>query len=455
MTGWALPVLRSPWLRSYGPAAAGLALLAVSAWPALHAYIYGNLRLWLCLLILPLVWKPVPGGVRPLWPLLIGLAAWGLFLLLHMRVFFFLGACSALWLWSAHLFGRSSWLPLGWMVLLSPVPDLLIDVSTFPLRMRFSAYAGAVLRAGGLPVEVQGNTFLVDGEAFSVDLSCAGFNNVTTGLVLGLALIAMAGERRGRPYALPQAALLLSGALLCLLAANLARIVTLVLFRLPPEAPAHGAVGMLYLLMYGLGPLGALLYWSARRKAPAAPRPVAKASAGGAWLLTACCCAFGLTGAWQPPPAPQPDLRAYPAAEYRQEQLPGGIAKLSTADELVYVKAAVPPWVSDHTPMICWKSEGYELRRIQERSAGPGRPYYTAELVRDGQRLSTAWWYSNGRMQTAGNWAWRMEVLRGEAPFQLVNITTRRPEDLPQALSRWLPPVPCGVEGEEQQAEYD
>jgi hypothetical protein len=61
--------------------------------------------------------------------------------------------------------------------------------------------------------------------------------------------------------------------------------------------------------------------------------------------------------------------------------------------------------------------------------------YYKGTLVRDGALLHTAWWYSNGRVNTISQLDWRMRMLKGEANFCLVNVTSEDEQTLIESIN--------------------
>src|SRR5205823_6553065 len=98
-------------------------------------------------------------------------------------------------------------------------------------------------------------------------------------------------------------------------------------------------------------------------------------------------------------------------------------------------------WSADHSPTTCWTGSGYELRRVRETSMG-NRPAYVAELHKNGQRLYTAWWFSNGRYQTTSqiDFRWRMAQATWQANarvFRLVNVTAGSRAELEARCKEW------------------
>jgi exosortase N len=105
------------------------------------------------------------------------------------------------------------------------------------------------------------------------------------------------------------------------------------------------------------------------------------------------------------------------------EKLKDGITKITTDNHLIYVKPIAEFFSGEHTPLMCWKGSGYVFNGIKEIVVN-GSEIYCGKLVRDKEELYTAWWYTNGEVQTIAQLNWRMRMLKGEN-FCLVNITAR------------------------------
>ena len=59
-----------------------------------------------------------------------------------------------------------------------------------------------------------------------------------------------------------------------------------------------------------------------------------------------------------------------------------------------------------------------------------GHQIVMAEIISDSERLFTAWWYDNGEYITVDQFDWRWRVMRGEADFWMVNVSSPDPERL-------------------------
>lgn len=104
-----------------------------------------------------------------------------------------------------------------------------------------------------------------------------------------------------------------------------------------------------------------------------------------------------------------------------------GFYQLTKPGLLLYVKPLPDWWSAEHSPAVCWRGGGYELRRVREERVA-GKAVYTAELCHKNRpTLYTAWWFSNGTCQTIGQLDFRWQMMRGEPGFSLINITSEKP----------------------------
>ncbi len=96
---------------------------------------------------------------------------------------------------------------------------------------------------------------------------------------------------------------------------------------------------------------------------------------------------------------------------------------------LIYIKSIAGFYSSDHHPMICWSGSGYSFAKVHtDRIAY--REVYSGILTKGEETLYTAWWYDNGIRHTTSQWNWRWDMLKGNRPYALVNITATNPVEL-------------------------
>jgi hypothetical protein len=61
-----------------------------------------------------------------------------------------------------------------------------------------------------------------------------------------------------------------------------------------------------------------------------------------------------------------------------------------------------------------------------------------ANLQKDGSILYTAWWYEHKNHRTNNQMEWRINNLKKNRDYHLVNITASSPLDLRIAIDRWI-----------------
>ncbi|GAB4402275.1 MAG: hypothetical protein OHK0039_00020 [Bacteroidia bacterium] len=413
-----------------------MGLLLLAAWQGLPDYLTGGLQSWLGILLLPFVWRSedVP-RFRGRY-LLVALALLALYLLLKPRILFFLALGAALfYVWEQYR-GRLRPLVWVWLLLLSPLPELVAEVFSFPLRLWMSARAGEVLSGMGMDIAVVGNSFAVNGSMFSIAPACLGLNTFVAGLMLTTGLLAL--QRSALPLAATAGVYLFAAA--SLVAGNFVRIMLLVLLASPPGTLGHELIGLSSLLLY----TGLPVWWLLRQVSARWGRPertTAEVAPGrGVWagvLLLALSLWGTATVAMS--------RRTVPADWWTGLALPGGMEQVQLEDQvlclydsdlLIYLKPPVAPWRGDHHPQMCWRGAGFELQALRVDTVA-GRAVYRGTLQRGAEVFETVWWYENGRGSTIGVWDWRMRVLRGEPWFHLVNITARDRVAVDAAVACW------------------
>lgn len=325
------------------------------------------------------------------------------------------------------------------LLLLSPVLRYGLAIFGFTIRLWLSAWAGALLRLAGLDVQTQGNVLVravAGGPSveMAVDPACMGL--YMTGLSVLVAVFWVMWAERRALLRLPLLPLLAFGTvafgltILC----NLVRIVVLVAFGMGPDSPLHEGVGLVCVLAYAWLPTWALAGFMVRKFGKAqdlSQRGVGKWQV--VWGLSVLTGGLGLLAFTTQPTATlpamhQPFIKAYEQQGFAlRKTTHDGFYQLTRPGFLLYVKPLPNWWSAEHSPVVCWRGGGYELRRVREQVVGK-HTVYTAELRHPTRpTLYTAWWFSNGIRQTIGQLDFRWQMLRGEDRFSLINITAERP----------------------------
>ena len=337
-------------------------------------------------------------------------------------------------LWLIELFvGRLNVLILFLVVFMSPFFIQVITILGFPLRLMLSDYAGHLLTLAGVNVRVEGNMMLLNGEMFSVDEACMGLNMLVMSLLMGVFVLAYRYRVSKTTLGMYSATLFFMVAFLLNLVTNLIRIIVLVFFRIPSENPMHEFIGIICLIVYVVIPLHLLSAWLVRTYGKS------KTHFGFEQTLRRSNIVFIaivpiiilFTGATLEKNR-HAGSTAHAEVQFRKgkpERLDDGISKIATDELLIYVKTIPEFFTGEHTPLMCWKGSGYEFKGITT-STIEAITIYKGTLVKEGELLHTAWWYSNGKVETISQLDWRMRMLRGEPDFCLVNVTAANEQTL-------------------------
>jgi exosortase N len=362
-----------------------------------------------------------------------------------VRIFYFF-TLAFYFLWLVELLsGRLNTLILFLIVFMSPFFVQVVTILGFPLRMMLSAYAGALLNMAGANVQVKGNMMVVNEAMFSVDEACMGLNMLAISMLMGVFVLAYRYRLSGTVLGLACTVVFFSVVFILNVVANLIRIIVLVYFRIAPENPMHEFMGILCLVVYIVIPLHLVSGWFVRRygklkNEPVSQPAVVRRSIALMSMLSIIVFSVGVSIQHN-----RQDLRIDHADvhfnDVTPEKLEGGITKISTNELLIYVKTIPEFFTGEHTPVMCWRGSGYEFSGVTTLAVA-GVTVYKGILVKDGEILYTAWWYSNGHVKTISQFNWRMAMLKGDPKFCLVNVTARDEQTLMKSLTSMFTTTP-------------
>jgi exosortase B len=142
---------------------------------------------------------------------------------------------------------RKLWFPIVFIVFLVPLPGVFVDALTGPLKQEVSAVAERLLHAANYPVARDGVILTVGQYQLLVADACSGLNSMFSLTALGVLYLHL--MRRSRLHS----ALIIAGILPIAFAANIVRVLALVLvtFHFGDAAGQgflHGAAGMVLIL---------------------------------------------------------------------------------------------------------------------------------------------------------------------------------------------------------------
>ena len=366
-----------------------------------------------------------------------------LFLGTFSKVFFTIGVLYLVLTLFTYRKGRLSFIPLFSIILITPFSQYALDIISFPMRLQLTQGAAEVLQWIWPDVSAKGNIISTPDHAFAVDEACMGLNLLQSGFLMSLIMLSKMEQRKGQLLSFGVIILFLSLVSVLIIGSNFFRIITIVLFSALPESMVHDLIGLLCLLTYVLVPVYLIVHFGHHHFKY--QRHLSAKTHSTNLLVLPLIIFFIGSGffAEKLQRKPSTNIDFLPPAGYAAESIDDGILQLMDDSSLVYIKPGVPAYAADHTPKVCWKGNGYrftgeEILHIQDEEV------IIAELLTpENQKLFTAWWYHNGKNNTVSQWKWRLEIIKGAPPYQLINITCTSKLMLYQKIEDWLKHLEC------------
>ena len=110
-------------------------------------------------------------------------------------------AGSIAWVWGTrHL--RVLAFPLGFLLLMVPLPALVFNQIAFPLQLLASRAGAAALTVVGVPVLREGNVIMLPSQTLEVAQACSGIRSLVSLLTMALILARLRGLGRGATWGL-------------------------------------------------------------------------------------------------------------------------------------------------------------------------------------------------------------------------------------------------------------
>lgn len=345
--------------------------------------------------------------------------------------YFFAIGFFMLWLVEYYI-GRCNSLVLFLLVFMSPFFTQVSAILGFPVRLKISTLAGTVLKAVGMNVSIEGNLIVLDGAVFSVDEACMGLSMLSMSMLIGVFLLTYRYRTDGRQLALLPVSLFFAVMFALNLATNLCRIVVLVTFHVPAETAMHEFVGLICFVCYTVIPAYFISAWFLKKGYKNCYVPTLVPASTFQKMLPLAIGAFLLLAGVRIGNQRSQSVSDYAKVSFQNipgEQLSDGITKSGDEKLLVYVKP-IPEWFTgEHSPLICWRGSGYLFNEVKEITVGERR-MYGGRISKGADELYTAWWFSNGDIHTISQLEWRINMLKGEPKFYLVNITAKDEQTL-------------------------
>jgi len=433
---------------SYSTVGVLLLLGLLGSLPTLRFYaqINGMLLAYAGMLFLPLVFYiKEPEHLSMRFSVLI-IANLIFFLLVPSHLVLLFGFYALCFLIIESFLGKLNKLAFVLMLLASPIAYSFFEIFGFPIRLGLTKWATEILNVTGYTCHSIGNVMKVNGKTFSVDPVCMGLNMVKTSMLGSLILISYIEKKRTRYFTNIGLLASLLAALFFVVMANLFRIVMIVLLEAAPGTTLHEAIGICSMIAFVLFPLYlSLPIISKSFSKPPKAKPTVKQvnhllrnTSIGVFII--CFCIANQVHPTFVKETLDQTTRNVSLEGYHKEILkfPNDteVVALESNQHLIYIKNQYPYRVTNHSPLICWQGNGFEIKNENILEVNH-RKVYTAELIADHDKFYTAWWFDNGDFKTIGHLDWRWKVMQGEAPFRLVNVSSRDFSDLYMEVE-WL-----------------
>jgi exosortase N len=402
------------------------------AYTVLSGYFQWNLTLMLGIILIPYIFIVRDRNEysnRFLWmAIFFGVCS----LLVPLKTFYFFCWVFAFLFLIESIVGKLN-LPAPFLLLiLSPAFSYLSSIAGMPARLMLTEIVSKFLSLAGYQAEAAGNLILLNGNEFSIDPGCMGLSMFSNSIILALFILVYFERKSGKIISFAHTAIAICIAVLLNLAANLSRILILVIFNIGPENPLHDLAGIIALLVYVVLPffwLSSLLYEKYSYAFAAQNKSISKLSLRfslnillGFFLIFT---GYNLLGKFAQELVPEKCF----IPGYSKTVLDNGVVQFENKQALIYVKPALSYYQADHSPMICWTNNGYVFKKIS-RQLVKDREVYLAKLVKGSDTIYASWWFDNGKTKTISQVNWRWLTIKGENDFSVINVNSDNEETL-------------------------
>ncbi len=280
----------------------------------------------------------------------------------------------------------------------------------FEMRLWLSRSAAEILTLLDRSSYASGNLIYFHGRPYAVDRVCEGMKMAVAAFLVSTVLARNASVRG-------KLVILIFAPLLWLLS-NLLRILSLVLFRVPPEQTGHEIIGLVFftcMIVFPVWFLTILMPANApsARSAPPVLRRIPVAA--GAVLSV-----LGLFSIFHTPREEQilwpSEIAGY---ELKKDEVRenGRIAVYRHEENSLILKANPFAPGSAHDPRICFEAAGFVFRETG-REAVDGFAVRSARVEKDGKPARLLWWYAWDDVRSDSDVDWRLARLRGRRVTQ-------------------------------------
>jgi exosortase N len=378
-------------------------------------------------------------------------------------LFYFAIVAALMWSYSQKI-GKISILPAAILLTISPVFSYFTDVFSFDLRLKLTAFSVEILKKITSKSEMRdpsvseafsgnfqaiGNIIrLPNGEEWQIDAACMGLNMLSIGLILTYFFIGFFAKKIEKLPTIKGVFTTVFAALLFNLLSNLMRIIAVVLLHIPPETLGHELIGLLSFGVYSIVPIYFLIkkttpfsfffhekinnqtFFNAQNELKMSDLKLPIFI-----FMLLISRAFFLEFYKKVPQ--NLVLSSAITADFEVINLPNGVTQLKNDSTLIYLKSLEHSFVTEHSPMICWRGSGYEFQKIEQTTIGK-IPVYIGILQRDTDQIYAVWWFESDNFATNDQISWRYRAYTEGSSFRLVNVNAASRERVLAVAKRWL-----------------
>lgn len=324
------------------------------------------------------------------------------------------------------------------ILLASPLFTYFSSLVSFPLRLQLSNVVSYLLRFLGTDISLEGNLVNIEGQAFLVDEACAGFYMLGYGLLIGTLVLSISSRNK----VIPTWTIIVFYGILTLLLfmGNIIRITLLILFQIPAEHWLHEGLGLLIFALEVMLPFYFLIDRVFKRFPASNVKKMITIPVFPLKRYVSLLILFVLAIVrHQVADSGQSMVQESLVIEgFQSNTFKGHVTKYTSPTALLYIKDPVAPYRADHNPMICWQGSGYSFQKIDTWIVY-GIEVNQAELIKDDEKLYTAWWFESQKYQVGSQMDWRRLGLIENENFYLMNLSCNTPDILRKELNKILP----------------
>ncbi|MDC1068689.1 exosortase N [Candidatus Kapabacteria bacterium] len=349
-----------------------------------------------------------------------------LFFVLKQETVYFFAVVSTMFFIYESRFGKLTNIPILLLMIISPISQHLNKVIGFEIRLKLTEWAGVILNYIYSDIKQVGNQLIVSGNPFSVDPECMGLNMMVMSLFIGVIFIAMEQKKNKSRYSYLSIISVLILSFLLSSLSNLFRIILLIMFVSPPNTLSHELIGIFSFCLYVVLPL-----WYVVNKIPSRAVELQQITSSPIikkitylilliLLVIFTSIRFGNIAKKELNTLDKQSI-SLSTIEYTCSVEHLGVLKYEKDGILLYIKPSVNFYSAEHSPLICWRGNGYKIQNESSITVS-GIEIYYCTLTQGDDILYSTWWYDSGEDKTMSQFQWRSESMLTGSRYQLVNV---------------------------------